>query len=112
MKLKDWISPFISGVVSSLVLWILKEFNEDTMKHIVSFIITYLPIIVGLLVFFVFLFINDYRRLRKVVINLNSVNEGKRKGEELAKKISEMQAPMIRQALHDAYIQGGKDGQK
>jgi len=112
MKFKDWINPIISGAVSSLVLWMLTEFKEVTMKHIYSFIITFSPVIIGLLVFCIHLFIKDYKRFRRVVIGLYSESEGGKRGKQLARDIIEMQKPMLQDALQDAYDKGKNDASK
>lgn len=64
MSRLDWRGPAISGAISALVTWALKEFSEATMKHVVSFLVTFSPILVGFLVFSVHSLIKDYRNSR------------------------------------------------
>ncbi len=65
MEFKEWRNPIISGAASGLVTWGLREFKEQTMNHITSFLITFSPVFIGLLVFFIYRFIKDYRKLHQ-----------------------------------------------
>lgn len=63
---KNWVRPIICGLLIALVTWFSKYLWETgKMKtYIVDFIITFSPIIVGLLAFFIYWLIRDYRKIR------------------------------------------------
>ncbi|HMK77857.1 MAG TPA: hypothetical protein VK568_16995 [Thermodesulfobacteriota bacterium] len=65
MELKEWRNPIIGTIISGLVVWALKEFSEITMKHVISFIITFSPVIIGLIVFLIYLSIKLLRKSYK-----------------------------------------------
>ncbi len=68
-KLSDWIAAFIIGVISGIASWILIEFwkDEQAMKHIISFLITFSPVFIGLFAFFIYWLVQDYRKIRRQI---------------------------------------------
>jgi hypothetical protein len=60
MELKHWKGPVFSATISAVVIWALKEFSEVTMKHLISFLITFSPIIIGFLTFFIHWLIKSF----------------------------------------------------
>lgn len=66
-KVGDWIIAFLIGIASGLATWILIEFwkDKEMMKHIISFLVTFSPVFIGLLAFSIYWFvkfqINVYR---------------------------------------------------
>ena len=62
----EWIRPVLLGLAVVGITWILKEFwGNIEMKHIISFLITFLPIIVGLFAFFLYWVVRDYLKMRR-----------------------------------------------
>lgn len=64
----EFSTPIIGSVISSVVAWALKEFSEATVNHVISFIVTFSPIFIGLLVYFVIWITIDYRKLKKTYL--------------------------------------------
>jgi len=64
--INEWVKPILSGLVVTIITWILKEFWNDMeiKQHIISFIITFSPIIIGFFVFLIYRHILDHIRLR------------------------------------------------
>lgn len=64
---KEWIKPIILGLIIAGITWALREFggNMEIKKHIISFIITFSPIIIGFFVFFLYRIVADYIKLRR-----------------------------------------------
>lgn len=75
MKFKEWKNPIISGATSGLVIWGLKEFKEEIMNHVISFLITFSPVFIGFLVFFIYWLIRDYRKLHQSTQELHKFKD-------------------------------------
>lgn len=65
MNTKDWIISFVISALASLLIWFLTEFWRTIMNHVISFFVTFSPVFIGILVFFIYWFIKDYKQLRK-----------------------------------------------
>ena len=63
----EWIKPIILALVISGITWFLKEFGgfKEVKEHIISFVVTFSPIIIGFIVFFMYWTIRDYIKLRR-----------------------------------------------
>ncbi|MGA2465231.1 MAG: hypothetical protein ABSH06_12875 [Thermodesulfobacteriota bacterium] len=63
----EWFKPIFSGVVIAVITWVLKEFwgYKEMNQHIISFFVTFSPVIIGLFTFFLYWIIADYIKLRR-----------------------------------------------
>ncbi len=73
--MKDWKSYGI-GVATGLTTWMLQEFYGDIKmaKHVISFLITFSPVIIGFFAVCIYWVIADYLKFRKEVKTNANIN--------------------------------------
>jgi len=66
-RTENWVRPIICGLAIAFMVWLSKYLWESgRMKiYIVDFITTFSPIIVGLLAFFIYWIVRDYKKRRQ-----------------------------------------------
>lgn len=70
-EIKNWIASIMIGSLISIIEWCLSEFwgNESMKQHIISFLVTFSPLFIGLLGFLLYWFIVFSRRIYKAYTN-------------------------------------------
>lgn len=68
-EIKNWIRPIICGLIVALLIWAFKVFWEsgEVKTYVIDFLITFSPILIGLLAFFAYWFVRDYRKINRKV---------------------------------------------